>query len=199
MICASEMRFGMKAFNEETCWIRAIGTLHEMIGFSFSVENFVTSGTLFVVILFILSVLGSQKKVNSDSRFVSRGVVDVVIFVGEAISFVFSDSGFQKKDSSETDFVCGDTGDEMIFIGGAIQSFFTCCIGVSWEGTDVVMIFLVGKAFSVMTSWIGGEMIWHSMILFGSKADSFATGIFGILKWTLSAVFFGATCRGMTF
>ncbi len=61
-------------------------------------------------------------------------------------------------------------GDSMTFIGNAIRSDFTCCIGVSWEGTDVVMIFLAGKAFSVTISWMGGDGILTSETLYGPFA-----------------------------
>ncbi len=67
-------------------------------------------------------------------------------------SFDSSGSGLQKKVRSETDFVCEVTGDEMNFVEGAIQSNFTCCIGASCDGTDVVVIFLMGKAFKETTS-----------------------------------------------
>ncbi len=73
-------------------------------------------------------------------------------FLFEAFSFDSSASGFQKKDRSETDFIHGITGDEMTFLGGPIQSCTTCCIGVSCDGTDVVVILLAGKGFRVMTS-----------------------------------------------
>ncbi len=63
-------------------------------------------------------------------------------------------------------FMREDTGDEMSFIAGAIQSFFTCCIGVSCEGTDMEMILLVGNGFSMMTSWTEGDGILTSMTLY---------------------------------
>ncbi len=42
-------------------------------------------------------------------------------------------------------------------------------------------------------------MIGTSMIWIGSKVDIFMTGIFGVLKWTLSMVLFEATCSEATF
>ncbi len=127
--------------NEATFWIGDEGTVYVMIGIGMGAANFAISGAFFVVISSVF--LGSQKKVNSESDF---GCGD------EVISFISSASGFQKKDRSETDFVRGITGEEMTFLGGPIQSFTTCCIGVSWEGTDEVVIFFAGKAFSMMTS-----------------------------------------------
>ncbi len=121
-----------------------------MIGFGVGVENFSTGGTFFISTSFVSS--GSQKKENSDSDFRRRDDGNGVTFVGEAISFVSSVSGFQKNDRSETDFVHGVTGEEMTFLGGLIQSFTTCCIGASCDGTDVVVILLTGKGFSMTTS-----------------------------------------------
>ncbi len=43
-------------------------------------------------------------------------------------------------------------------------------MGASCEGTDVVVIFLVGKAFREMTSWIGGDGILTSETLYGPLA-----------------------------
>ncbi len=40
-------------------------------------------------------------------------------------------------------------------------------MGVSCEGTDVVMIFLAGKAFRETTSWIGGDRILTAVTLYG--------------------------------
>ncbi len=40
-------------------------------------------------------------------------------------------------------------------------------MGISWEGTVVVVILPVGNAFSVTTSWIGGDRILHSVTLNG--------------------------------
>ncbi len=107
-----------------------------------------------------LASSGSQKKENSDFGF-RCDANEVETFDGEAFSFESSASGFQKKESSETSFVCGNTGEEMTFLGGAIQSFMTCCIGVSCDGTDAVVILLMGKAFSVTTSWTGGMGFSH--------------------------------------
>ncbi len=114
----------MKACTGMTLWMGGDETLYVMICFSFSIENFVTLGTLFVAISSASS--GVQKKESSDSVFESGDVDDVVIFDGKAFSFVFSISGIQKKDKSEMGFVRGDTGDEMTFMGGAIQRDLTC-------------------------------------------------------------------------
>ncbi len=134
-------------------------TLCMMIVFGFNVVSFAISGAFFVVTS--LASSGSQKKENSEDDFVCDDVGDVVI------SFAFSASESQKKERSETDFVCGVTGEETTFLGGLIQSFTTCCIGASCDGTDVVVILLEGKAFSVTTSWTGGDRILHSVTLYG--------------------------------
>ncbi len=126
------------------------GTLHVMIGIGMGAVNFATGGSFFVASSFISS--GDQKKEYSGSDFEGRDVGDVVIFFGKVISFTISASGIQKKERSETNFVRGVTGDEMNFVEGAIQSDFTCCIGDSCDGTDVVVIFLMGKAFKETTS-----------------------------------------------
>ncbi len=128
-IHASLMRFGVKACIDETFWTEGEGTLHVMICFRISGENFSISGTFFIATSLVSS--GSQKKDTSDSGFRGRDADEVETFDGEAFSFMSSVSGFQKKESSETGFVRGDTGDEMNFLGGAIQRDFTCCMGVS--------------------------------------------------------------------
>ncbi len=69
----------------------------------------------------------------------------MLTFDRDVTSLVSSASGFQKKERSETDFVCGDTGEVMNFIEEVIRSDMTCCMGVSCEGTDVVMILPTGK------------------------------------------------------
>ncbi len=127
----------------EMCWIGDVGTSHVMIEMGFSVVNFSISGMFFVATSFASS--DSQKKDNPDSGFRCRDADEVETFDGEAFSFESSASGFQKKENSVMCFVHGVTGEETTFLGGAIQSFFTCCMGVSWEGTVVVMILLEGK------------------------------------------------------
>ncbi len=89
-----------------------------MIGFSFGVENVVTSGMLFVVTS--LDFLGVQKKETSDDWFGNGDDGD------EVISFISSASGSQKKERSETSFVHGITGDETSFVGEVIRSEMTC-------------------------------------------------------------------------
>ncbi len=111
--------------------------------------SFATGGSFFVASSFISS--GDQKKEYSGSVFGSGDVDDVEILDGEATLFMSSTSEFQKKDRSETDFMRGVTGEEMTFMGGAIQRDITCCIGVSCDGTDIVVIFFAEKAFSVTT------------------------------------------------
>ncbi len=52
-------------------------------------------------------------------------------------------------------------------------------MGVSCEGTDVVMIFLAGKGFRHMTSWTGGDGILISVTLYGPftfREMTFCTG-----------------------
>ncbi len=118
------MRFGVKAFIEETRWTGAVRTLHEMIGFGTGAVNFSTSGAVFVATSFVSS--GSQKKENSDSSFGRGDDGDALIFIGEATLFMSSVSGFQKKDSSVMGFISGDTGEVMNFVGEAIRSDLTC-------------------------------------------------------------------------
>ncbi len=48
-------------------------------------------------------------------------------------------------------------------------------MGTSCDGTDVVMILLMGKAFGVTTSWTGGDRILHSVTLNGPLAFSEVT------------------------
>ncbi len=179
------MGFGMKACTGMTCWIGGIGTLIMMIGFGFSVVNFST-GALFVATSLVS--LGSQKKDNSDSGFRCRDADEVETFDGEAFSFESSASGFQKKESSEMGFVRGVTGEETTFLGGAIQSFTTCCTEVSWEGTVMVVILLVGNAFSKTTSWTGGDGILISVTLYGLwalRGTTFCLGGDAIVVWSI--------------
>ncbi len=145
----------------ETFWIGTVGSLHMTIGFGTGAENFTNSGAFFDSISFVS--LDSQKKDNLDDWF---GNGD------EVISFISSASGSQRKERSEMSFVQGITGDETSFMGGAICRDTTCCTGVSCEGTDVVMILLVGKGFSEMTSWTGGDGILISVSLYGPWAFS---------------------------
>ncbi len=73
-------------------------------------------------------------------------------------------------------------------------------MGVSWEGTDIVMIFLTGKAFSVTTSWTGGDGILTSVTLNGMPAFSETTSWIGgdgiLTSVTLNGpwAFRGTTC-----
>ncbi len=143
----SVMWFGVKACTVVACWTGGDGTLNVMMRFGIGEANFSTEGALFVATS--SASWGVQKKEYSEDGV---GCGDVGTFDGDAISFVFSASGFQKNERSEMGFVRGDTGDETIFLGGAIQNFTTCCMGVSCDGTVVVVIFLAGKAFREMTS-----------------------------------------------
>ncbi len=75
-IRVSAMNIGVKAHTGVTCWMGTIGTLHVMIGFGISAENFLTGGALFVATSFDSS--GSQKKENLEDGFGCRDVGDVV-------------------------------------------------------------------------------------------------------------------------
>ncbi len=72
-------------------------------------------------------------------------------------------------------------------------------MGVSCEGTDVVVIFLTGKAFSVMTSWIGGDGILTSVTLYGPFAIRGTTFWIGSDAIVVSMIGNdGKTCSVMT-
>ncbi len=66
-IRASVMRFEVTACSVVTLWTGGEGILYMMIFFGIGVVNLATSGALFVVTSLVFS--GSQKKVNSGSRF----------------------------------------------------------------------------------------------------------------------------------